>query len=41
LIEYKPITEEGPAKDREAQWLQGGEDIEEEEDFEWLKALDE
>jgi hypothetical protein len=40
VLEYEPVEEEGEAKQREAKWLQGESDDEEEEDFEWLEQLE-
>lgn len=38
-LEYIPVEMEGEVRDREQSWLAGGEDDEDEEDFEWIKIL--
>lgn len=35
-LEYIGVEEDGPVKEREESWLNGGEDEESEEDFEWV-----
>lgn len=36
-LEYIGVEEEGPVKEKEEGWLDGGEDEESEEDFEWVQ----
>jgi hypothetical protein len=39
-IEYIPLEEDGPTKEREHNWLLGGSDEESDEDFGWIDELD-
>jgi hypothetical protein len=36
-VEYIPVEEDGPVKEREQTWIEGGEDEEPEENFLWIK----
>ena len=36
-MEYIKVEQEGEVKDREKKWIEGGEDEESDEDFEWIE----
>lgn len=40
-MEYIPVEAEGPVKQREASWLQGGDDEESEENVDWVDKVQE
>jgi hypothetical protein len=39
-LEYIPLEEDGPTKEKERSWLLGGSDEESDEDFQWVEWLE-